>query len=159
PAMAAAADLSMLRMPAWANGLRTNAAASVPVSAMSSTNEPRPVSSAGSSMRGTLVPTWRAAARAPARSRRRSGMNAGGRLCVPRRQARRIAAGRPAADEAFGQVAAGDVEVAEHAAQLASREQPGDRLAERIEHALLGVVHRAAMGIRADRPDLGAVER
>src|SRR6266487_1912894 len=56
PAIARAADASIERIFAWACGLRTKHACSVPTSLMSSTKRPRPVSSAGSSRRATRAP-------------------------------------------------------------------------------------------------------
>src|SRR6267154_2529427 len=47
-------------------------------------------------------------------------------FALPGRQARGVATRGPAPDEAFCQVAAGNVEMAENAAQLACREQPGN---------------------------------
>src|SRR5580704_15838129 len=68
------------------------------------------------------------------------------------------APGDAATDEAFGKVAARHVEMAKHAAAFAGRIESRDRLAEGIEHALVGVMHRAALGVRHDRPDLGGMK-
>ena len=57
PGSASAADVSMPRIAARANGLRTKHACSIPGSAMSSTYVPWPVSSRASSTRLTRAPT------------------------------------------------------------------------------------------------------
>src|SRR5262245_9535900 len=79
--------------------------------------------------------------------------------CVPGRELGRVPPGDPSADETLGEVSARDVEMPENAAEFAGREQPGDRLAERVEHPLLAVVYRSAVRVRADRPDVGMIER
>src|SRR5262245_51801759 len=56
PGMARAAAASMPRISAWACGLRTKQACSVPGSLMSSTKRPRPMSSGRSSRRATRAP-------------------------------------------------------------------------------------------------------
>src|SRR5262245_35187354 len=144
PGAARAALASMRLMAAWACGERTNTADSVPGSAMSSMKRPLPVSSAGSSTRAVRAPKLILAALTlvpgpVGLARSRGGLR---NIAVPGLESGRGAAGGPAAGEAFGQIAARDVEMTEYAAELAGREQPPDRLAERVEHPLLGIVHR-----------------
>src|SRR4029453_2955827 len=59
PACRRAALVSMPRIAAWACGLRTNAASSVPAKRRSSTKRPAPVSSGRSSIRLTGLPIYR----------------------------------------------------------------------------------------------------
>jgi hypothetical protein len=49
---------------------------------------------------------------------------------LPGRQMRGVATRRPTTDEAFGQIAAGNIEMPENTAQLSCREQPGNGLTE-----------------------------
>ena len=51
---------------------------------------------------------------------------------LPGRKLRRIPAGRPSADEALGKVPAGNIEMAEYAAQFSGGEQPPDRLSKAL---------------------------
>src|SRR5581483_6479934 len=70
-----------------------------------------------------------------------------------------FAAGDLSADEAFREIAAGHVEVTEHAAELARRIEPGDRRAEGVDDALALVMARPALGVRDHGPELRRIER
>src|SRR5215207_2570946 len=61
PGSSLAAEVSMAVILACAYGLRRTARCSIPGSLMSSVKVARPVSSAGSSLRGTLLPMYRRA--------------------------------------------------------------------------------------------------
>src|SRR5258707_3185085 len=152
----------MLGKMTCAKGLRTKAAESVPDNLTSSTKRARPLSSSGSSRRSTLASTLRrlfpgagaggSVMSVEGRGRSRTGSDL--KLGLPGRKLRGIAPGRPSADEALGQISAGHVEMSEHPSKLAGREQPRNGLAERAQHALLVIMHRAAMGVGAYRPNL-----
>src|SRR5579872_2245435 len=63
-----------------------------------------------------------------------------------------LAPGDLSADEAFREIAAGHIEVSEHAAELAGGIETRDRCAERIDDALALVMARSALGVRDHRP-------
>ena len=69
-----------------------------------------------------------------------------------------LAPGDAAADEAFGEIAARHVEMAEDAAEFAGGIEAGDRLAEGVQHALAFVMGGAALRVGDDGPDLAPEE-
>src|SRR5262249_44534158 len=64
------------------------------------------------------------------------------------------ASGDAPTDEAFGEVAAGHIEVPEGAAELASGVEARDRRAEGVDDALALVVAWAALGVGHNGPEL-----
>src|ERR1700731_4911729 len=70
---------------------------------------------------------------------------------APRSQRGSFAAGDPAGDKAFGDVAARKVKVTEAASQLACCIEPSDWCPRRVDDLLLWIMNRSALSIRYGR--------